>query len=128
MANENELTLDANPSDAPCCVKLEDKDGKSILFQTDWDWPSVARLFKFSLASVQKCDKCGKVTFGHYNQVVKHCRECERNVGIICSHDETDGTIDCSCGVTAGSFIQAAREYLDEHDGETCENPGYSLE
>lgn len=122
------LTLDAHPSDAPCCVKLESEDGKSVLLQTDWDWPAVAGLFGFPLRSVQKCDCCGKISSSLHNTVVKYCRHCETNVGHVCEHSGTDGTVDCACGVMAGDFISAAREWIDEHDGETCENPGYNLE
>jgi len=46
-----------------------------------------------------------------------------------CDHDGTDGTIDCtSCGLTPTSFIRDAREWLDEHEGATAEDPGYFWE
>lgn len=108
------LTLDANPSDAPCCVKLEATDGKSILFQTDWDWPAVAGLFGWSTEHTKR----------------QSTLEFDSENDITCpGSDATDGTIDCPhCGKKAGAFITEAREWLDNHDGETCENPGYTLE
>ena len=85
------IILDANPSDAPCCVKVLNEDkSDSVLFQTDWDWPSLASVFGWS-----SC-KCG----------------------------ETDGTVGCA-HKTAGEMISEAREYIDAHDGETAEDPGY---
>lgn len=102
------LTLDANPSNAPCCVKLEDSQGRSVLFQTDWDWPSVASLFGWSTEHEFKGKQGAEACLGS---------------------GFTDGTVDCpQCGYKAGQFIASAREWLDDHDGETCENPGYALE
>ncbi len=42
------------------------------------------------------------------------CEEC----------DETDGTIDCAHR-TASEMISAAAESLNEHSGETFDDPGY---
>lgn len=132
------IKLVARPPDAPCCIKLESEDGsKSVLIQTDWDWPGVASNFGFLLHSVQKCDRCHLISTRLVNVVVKYCRHCPDAVGNIgtnvagahvCDHYGTDGTIDCvECGVKAGDFISAARVFIDEHDGATCENPGYEL-
>ena len=125
---ENEIMLVAHPENAPGCVLLAGHNGKSALIQTDWDFPSVASSFGFSLRSVQKCDICGAITGDHHNVVVKYCRECEKNVGHICAHSGTDGTVDCACGVTASRFIFEARRFIDDNDGKVCENPGYTLE
>ena len=38
----------------------------------------------------------------------------------------TDGTVDCQHRTT-GAMIQSARNFLDSHTGEFCENPGYTL-
>ncbi len=119
------MTLDSNPSDAPCCVKVIADDGRDVLFQTDWDWPSVASVFGFRLKSVQKCAVCGEISTGLTNWVVKYCHSCQQNTGDICSHDATDGTINCKCGVTASDFICAARDYLNDNDGAQAEDPGY---
>ena len=89
---------------APCCPgEIVNGDGRSVLVQTDWDFPSVAGSFGWSPNFVQVCDEPGR----------------------YCDHDGTDGTVDCSCGVTAGDFISAARGWLDDHDGATVEDPGY---
>lgn len=122
------LTLDAHPSDAPCCIKLESDEGKSVLFQTDWDFPSLAGNFGFCLGSVQICRKCKRILTVQPDCHSFACHDCNDKVGQCCDHSGTDGTIDCPCGVKAGQFISAAREFLDEHDGEQCENPGYTLE
>lgn len=127
------ITLDANPSDAPCCLKIIADDGRDLLVQTDWDWPGIASTFGFSLASVQKCDKCGKTSEKHFNRVVKFCPHCINavgfpgtNVGSTCHHSATDGTIDCpECGIRAGEFISAARQWMADNDGAQADDPGY---
>lgn len=41
-----------------------------------------------------------------------------RNRGERCTHPGTDGTVSCpGCGRSAGSFIMAARDWLDSRDG-----------
>ena len=50
------------------------------------------------------------------------------NLGFVpcCGSGSTDGTIDCpDCGKTASEMITAAAEWLDEHDGESFQDPGY---
>jgi hypothetical protein len=46
---------------APCCPGeiVDDETGKSILIQTDWDYPCVANTFGWSTTSVQRCPDCG---------------------------------------------------------------------
>lgn len=39
------ITLNANPSDAPCCLKIEAEDGRDMLVQTDYYWPAIASVF-----------------------------------------------------------------------------------
>ena len=122
---------------APCCPGeiLNDDDNRSILIQTDWDYPSVASSFGWSLRQLQKCPTCGKL---HKDVLVRgghecwDCDDCDENpdgytIGInTCEHDGTDGTVDCpNCGLTAGDFISAAREWLEDHDGATADDPGY---
>ena len=64
---------------------------QSVLIQTDWDFPGVAR----------NCRWNGKVG-----------RE-------RCSHRGTDGTIDCpNCKLKALDFITAAANYLNRHCGQ----------
>lgn len=96
-----QITLDSNPSDAPCCIKIIADNGQDKLIQSDWDWPSIASTFGFSLTLVQRRNK-------------------------ECDHSGTDGTIRCpECGIQPGEFIQAAREWMDNNDGAQAEDPGY---
>ena len=46
---------------------------------------------------------------------------------VPCDCGETDGTVDCP-HKTAGEMITAAAEWLDDHIGETVEDPGYFAE
>lgn len=121
---------------APCCPgEIVADDGRSVLIQTDWDYPGVASSFGWSFQQVQKCPTCGKVqTDVLYRGGCEcwDCEDCEENHdghtdGInTCQHDGTDGTVDCpDCGVTASEFISAAREWLDNNDGATADDPGY---
>lgn len=67
-------------------------------YQTDWDFPALARRFGWN-------GKVGR----------------ER-----CTHDSTDGTVDCkACGKTASQFIAAATDYLDRNDGKTIIEDGF---
>ncbi len=51
---------------APCCPgEILAEDGRSILVQTDWDYPSAAGLFGWSLRNVQRSPECG-VTAGEF--------------------------------------------------------------
>jgi hypothetical protein len=51
-----------------------------------------------------------------------------RNFGFVpCDCGETDGTVDCP-HKTATDMITAARDWLDDHIGDTCEDPGYLSE
>ena len=97
------ITLDSNPSDAPCCMKVMAEDGRDVLIQEDWSFPATAELFGWSLTELQNDE---------------HDRD-----GTPCSHDSTDGTVDCpDCGLTASEFIEAARNWLDSNDGITAED------
>ena len=94
---------------APCCPgQIVGPDRRTILIQTDWDYPGVASSFGWSVRDVQSADDGGE------------------SVGEFCNHDGTDGTVDCAeCGVTAREFISAARDYLAGHDGAKADDPGY---
>lgn len=99
------ITLDSNPSDAPCCVKIIADNGEDRLIQTDWDFPAIASTFGWSISELSAPDK-------------KHGNRCE--------HVQTDGTVKCpDCDTTPSEFIQAAREWLDDNDGAEAEDPGY---
>jgi hypothetical protein len=91
--------------------RLVGDDGTSdVLPQTDYDFPSVASSFGWSVRNVSR-----------------PTLDSERfALPIQCLHDGTDGTIDCSgCTATVSDFISSARQWLDEHLGETVEDPGY---
>lgn len=90
---------------APCCPgEIVNEDGRTVLIQTDTDFPGVASSFGWSMRTVQPD---GPRTHD-------------------CRHSGTDGTVNCpECGVTATEFISAAREYLANCDGATADDPGY---
>jgi len=44
-----------------------------------------------------------------------------------CGCGETDGTVDCP-HKTATEMIESATDWLDSHDGESFDDPGYFLE
>lgn len=46
------ITLDSNPSDAPSCYKVIAEDGRDMLIQTDWDYPSIASIFGWDKSEV----------------------------------------------------------------------------
>lgn len=92
------ITVDRDPAYAPCSYLIckvggdwdTRDDERTVLVQTDWDYPGLASTFGWS--------------------------PC---------HDETDGTVDCPCGKTAGELIAEASQYLNEHCGEVVDDPGY---
>ena len=109
---------------APCCPgEIVNADGRTILIQTDWDFPSVASAFGWSPQNVQKCPECGRVVT--VDAAAGEPAECPDCNGFACCDHGTDGTVDCGCGLTAGDFISAARDYLDNADGATADDPGY---
>jgi len=113
---------------APCAGEIVNDDGRSILIQTDWDYPGVASIFGWNIKSVhrKRCLLCG----GELLPTLEtggtlQCDGCECEWK-LCDHSHTDGTIDCpDCGVTAQQFIDAAREWLDDNHGVTADDPGY---
>ena len=97
------ILLDANPGNAPCCVLLLECDEHGRETGRDVlvqdDWSWPSIAGNFGFVPCN-CDNAGS----------------------------TDGTVDCPCGRTAGNMIAQAREFLDEHDGEVAEDPGYFAE
>lgn len=74
----------------------------NLLVQSDWDYPSIAGTFGWSLRGTQ---------YGNATP---------------CDHSGTDGTIACpDCGIPAGSFIADAAEWIADHYGTTADDPGY---
>lgn len=116
---------------APCIGEITSDDGRSVLIQTDWDYPGAAGSFGWSPYLVRNCPECGIATVDHDHiyttgyPVEYTCPKCHQNRTDGCPHQETDGTVDCRCGVTAGDFIASAGDYLDDHDGATADDPGY---
>ena len=121
------ITLDANPSDAPCCIKIIAADGRDLLIQTDWDWPGIATTFGWDIKSVQNVPAC----YADWQEGLdctpeehKACEEYESHKP--CEHSHTDGTVRCkSCGLEPSQFLASARQYLDDNDGAEVEDPGY---
>ncbi len=104
------ITLIAHPKNAPCCVEIQNEDGRSVLIQTDYDFPGVAATFGWSTDHKRQ-----KSTL-EYNPEDSPCD----------GSSFTDGTIDCpACKKKAISFINEAREWIDENDGAKEFDPGY---
>ena len=113
---------------APCCPGeiIDDETGKTLLIQTDCDYPGVASVFGWSTQSLQKCRSCGHIqTVDPTDAAQAECEECEELIS-LCRHESTDGTVDCpSCKITASDFIESAGNWLDSNDGATADDPGY---
>jgi ssDNA-binding Zn-finger/Zn-ribbon topoisomerase 1 len=119
---------------APCCPgEIVNDDGRTLLIQTDWDYPSVASNFGWSLREVQNpakqvCPKC-RLEENPEDMPDDICPDCHVKMNTVprgeCRHSGTDGTVDCKeCGVTADEFIEAAGEWLRNNDGATADDPG----
>jgi hypothetical protein len=79
-------------------------DAHSQLVPTDWDYPSVAQAFGWSLRAVQ----------------------WPAEDSDPCDHSSTDGTVVCrECGMPASKFIGGAFKFLDENIGRIVSDPGY---
>jgi hypothetical protein len=91
-------TYELLPSSKRNARKQKEASGEeTVLFQTDWDYPGLARELGWN-------GKGGR----------------ER-----CRHFGTDGTVACNeCGKTASEFISAAAEWLDRHCGQTFRGKG----
>jgi hypothetical protein len=115
---------------APCCPgEIVNDDGRTLLVQTDWDYPRTAVSFGWSLRQVQRCPSCGKTADGPApnHGTMAHCSSCDHAwEDGLCDHDGTDGTVPCrNCGCTQTDFISAAYDWLRENDGATANDPGY---
>lgn len=86
------------------------EDGRDLLVQIDYDFPGLAQTFGWDISKVQRAE------------MEEESQQC----GIpLCNHEGTDGTVKCSCGLTASDFIAAASEWLDDNIGAEAEDPGY---
>jgi hypothetical protein len=98
------IQLDTDTSDCPGAVckiwrDRPDQASDECLIQSDWDAPGIASTFGWSLSSVGSTG---------------------------CEHRGTDGTVDCpECGEKSSAFIAAAIDYINDHDGDEVEDPGY---
>ncbi len=91
---------------------LTAEDGRSIYFQTDYDFPPLARHLGWSMSLAD--------TLEDEPESMEGARK------LACKHESTDGTVMCpACSASAGEFIDAARAWLDDHDGDTFEDTGY---
>jgi hypothetical protein len=93
-------------SDRVVTCLLVAEDGRDRLIQSDWDAPGIARSFGWDMKSVQVQNA------GYY--------------GVPCDHNSTDGTVTCQqCCLKAGTFIDAAMNWINENEGAEIEDPGY---
>ena len=128
------------PNNAPGCFLIREVDtGKSILVQTDWDFPGTASTFGWSVAEVipEKPDGFDAWLDGgawfDKKEVAAFKRFEKRwfpNEGEapFCEHSGTDGTIKCpGCKMAPGVFISAAAQWMRENEGAEADNPGYEF-
>lgn len=109
------ITWDTDCNAPGCPGQIVAEDGRSVLIQTDWDYPGVASSFGWSIRDAQRT----------YDGDVDSDGQ-EHDDPVPCDHDGTDGTVTCpTCGMTAGEFIGAAADWLTDHDGATADDPGY---
>lgn len=124
----SKITWNADVNAPGCLGEILSDTNESILIQTDLDAPGVANSFGWSTDFVQICTHCGNLLMfdsKDLNQLVGKCDDCNL-VTEICSHDNSDGSIDCTdCGVTASDFISAATLWLEENNGIEADDPGY---
>ena len=123
------INTDINAPCCPCEIVPEDEGLEPILIQTDLDFPGVATTFGWSTQSVQRCKRCKRVTvveeFEPGEWEPEHCEHCNARLP-HCDHSGTDGTIDCpECGVKASTFIESARQFIEDNDGAEADDPGY---
>lgn len=94
------ITLDTDTSDCPGALCKLWNGNRSVLAQSEDNAPGIASSFGWSVSLVRH--KSG------------------------CKHQGTDGSVDCQdCGTKSAAFLASAREWIDEHDGEEIEDPGY---
>ena len=95
------------------CYRVESDDGRSVFIQSDWDRPSLAASFGWSVRRVR----------GFRRKEVEGLLYATKK---SCAHDGTDGTIPCpDCRCPIDRFIESATEWLDARDGKRINDPGY---
>lgn len=112
---------------APCCPgEIVADDGRTILIQDDWGCPGVAATFGWALWHVRGTEAQVMGRGARILSAVRILFGQRPPSRIVCDHDGTDGTVDCpKCGVTAAVFMAAARDFLDNANGATADDPGY---
>ena len=101
------ITWDTDVNAPGCPGQIVADDGRSVLIQTDWDYPGTASSFGWVIGDVAEDD----------------------DISPRCDHPGTDGTVDCPrCGLAVDVFLTAAADWLQDHDGVTAEDPGYFTE
>ena len=128
MTNEATVTrVTLENGDVGGTYLLVSSDGRDILVQTDWDYPGVATNLGWSPRIVHQAhchvkahdaDGYSETCDGEGCAYDSECPDC-------CEHDGTDGTVTCDCGVSASDFIASAAAWLDDHMGESFDDPGY---
>ena len=117
------IALESGPHGA---YLLRSSTGKTLLIQTDWDYPGIATSFGWSPQRVQLCTHCRRP----FDMDDVECPESDDPCSsTVCDHS-SDGTVDCKCGVTASAFIASAHRLLDDEavDGGEVDDPGYFTE
>lgn len=101
------ITLDTDTSDCPGAVcKIVADDGRNILVQYDTDACGVASSFGWSPSCMPAPSR--------------------KDRGWMCYHAHTNGTVDCpDCDTKASAFLRDALLFIEEHDGESVDDPGY---
>ena len=116
---------------APGCPgEIVSDDGRTLLIQTDWDYPGTAGSFGWSIQCVRRCPHCEHVdTLPAGDQLISTdakmtCAKCGEEYS-LCEHNG-DGTVPCkACGLSQSDFIAAAYDWLCANDGATADDPGY---
>jgi hypothetical protein len=70
------ITWNTNVNAPGCPGEILSEDGRSVLVQTDWDYPGVANTFGWSPKSVQKCPNCNHISAA-VNGERYACTECD---------------------------------------------------
>jgi hypothetical protein len=145
MQNDNRVQLSSTHYGA---YLLTHEDGRDQLFQVDYDYPVLASHLGWSLTFLQKETVWWQIVRRDKSQQIIYTGspgDCEERLITelysdaehyyvrpdashpdYCPHDGTDGTVKCdACGLTATDFISAAREWLDQKEGEEFDDPGY---
>lgn len=82
----------------------EQETGETFYVQSDWDLPGLAMTWGWTPSHL-----------------------VNQETAPDCTHGNTDGTIDCVCGLTKTDFIMSAQKWLEDHEGELAEDQGYFL-